>query len=154
MSDLAAILHLLFPCTHTDIYGSCKFAKSRPCNSNARTCRTHPESLCPPDPPPPSQRMRLRIKHPIIQTNPIRVIKNQIQILERFRQPKTLLFIRLIPPAGGSHVPYTGIAVGRTGCRRDMLEGLPGSVLVSFVSCYSVGVEVGFYSLWSPEEET
>ena len=59
-------------------------------------CRT-------PRSPRPPEEVGLGIKHPIIQTIPLRLVKQQVEILQRLRQPERLLRILLTEVESAQH---------------------------------------------------
>jgi hypothetical protein len=69
--------------------------------------------------PRPPKRMRLGIKHPLIQTNHIVPTKRQIKIFERLCRPKALhLIFRIIVSRQHGRVPNTGHSASSRDIRR------------------------------------
>lgn len=88
--------------------------------------------------------MRLSVKHPLIQTQDIRLAEQQIEILQRFSQPEA--FLRIILHRRGTRDVVDGrVAELRVRVFLDRLEHGPARIAVVGVPCYAVEVEDRFY---------
>src|SRR5271170_3697147 len=89
----------------------------------------------------PFERMCLDIKNPIVQTNSLHVIKNQVQIFQCLRQPETLLLIPFRTSSGTHYVSDCTVAVRSTSGLGNMFESGPSSVLIYFITREAVRVK-------------
>jgi len=85
--------------------------------------------------------MCLSIENPLIQTNSLGIIKNQIQIFKGLREPKALLLIPLRTPSGYHYVPDCTVPVWGISYFKDSLECVPGSLLIYFIPCKAIRIE-------------
>lgn len=90
-----------------------------------------------------SERMRLGVENPFIQTNNIRLRKQKIIILERLCDPETLHLV-LQNGSFGSHVGDSAVGILGAGGLDDGLPHGPTLVHPRWVSGDSVHVPHGF----------
>jgi hypothetical protein len=92
--------------------------------------------------PRPPKRMRLGIKHPLVQTNNIRLTEHQIEILQRLRRPEALHAIILLR-RDLRHVNERRVSELRSGAAFDGFEHCPGAVEEALVAGDAVEEEEG-----------
>jgi hypothetical protein len=92
--------------------------------------------------PRPPKRMRLGVKHPLVQTNNIRLTKHQIEILQRLRRPETLHAIILLR-RDLRHVNERRVSELGSGAAFDGFEHCPGAVEEGLVAGDAVEEEEG-----------
>ncbi len=94
--------------------------------------------------------MSLSIQDPLVQTNSVRRRIQQVEVLERFRQPETLHFVDLRRLLDGD-VAESRVAEFSRRVLDDGLEHLPAFVLPAAVTRNAIHVPHGFDRFGSGE---